>query len=131
MKRRTYKQKTLYNKPYTNINDILEYSLQCNTRTDFRARFPGAYLLSRKLKLLDDVCKHMIIKSYSTPQLILNELLEKLFKIKSSYNNRKLIRPYEIDILFEELKIGFEYDGIRWHKEDKINKIELCNNFNY
>jgi len=113
-----------------NNEDVKICALRCSTRTEFRLKYPGAYLRARKQNILNDVCKHMITKSYSTPQLILNYILETLFKTKSLYNDRKLIKPYEIDILFKDLNIGFEYDGMRWHRDDKIDKIKICKKHN-
>lgn len=47
---------------------------------------------------------------------------------------RKLISPYEIDIYIPSLKIGIEYNGLKWHSEqyktDKLyhlNKLNMCN----
>lgn len=47
---------------------------------------------------------------------------------------RKVISPYEIDIFIPSLKIGIEYNGLKWHseeyKEDRLyhlNKLNMCN----
>ena len=37
-------------------------------------------------------------------------------------NDRKIISPYEIDILIPSLKIGFEYNGDYWHSEERVGK---------
>lgn len=111
---------------YKTKDDILKYSLLCNSRNEFRIKYQGAYVTARKRGILNDVCSHMITKSYSTPQLILKEITESIFKTKCKYNDRILIKPFEVDILFIDLKIGFEYDGNQWHKSDSINKVDLC-----
>jgi hypothetical protein len=108
------------------IEKIYNCGLLCNTRNEFRIRFQKEYNFARKMKILDDVCSHMIVKQYSTPQLILKYIMEKLLKNNSIYNDRKLINPYEIDVYFKELKIGFEYDGKKWHENKIINKEKLC-----
>jgi hypothetical protein len=115
---------------FESIDDVLKYSLQCKTRTEFRFKYERAYNYARKMKILDDVCNHMIIKSYSTPQLILKKVTETLFGERCQYNDRKLIKPYEIDVLFKNLNIAFEYNGSRWHMDDRVNKYELCDNQN-
>lgn len=52
-------------------------------------------------------------------------------------NDRNLISPYEIDILVPELKIGIEYNGLRWHSElfesqkMMLEKTELCEKIQY
>lgn len=59
--------------------------------------------------------------------------------IKSLYsgtilaNDRKLIKPYELDIYLPEKKLAFEFDGTYWHSDARkpvnyhINKTRLCN----
>jgi len=58
--------------------------------------------------------------------------------IKSNYegeiitSDRKIMKPYELDIYLPELKLAFEFNGVYWHNElykDKnyhINKTENC-----
>lgn len=103
------------------------------TRSEFQEKDPSAYTTSRRLGLLDDVCSHMIKQKYSTPQLILNEILENVFKQKSEYNDRLTISPYEIDVNFSKLKIAFEYNGTIWHDikgfgKNDVDKFALCKN---
>ena len=47
--------------------------------------------------------------------------------------DRSTISPYEIDIYVPELKIGIEYNGLRWYSEEfgkdknyHLNKLNLC-----
>lgn len=48
--------------------------------------------------------------------------------IKDNYNgiilenDKKTIKPYEIDILLPDLNIGFEFNGVYWHSEKFKNK---------
>jgi hypothetical protein len=48
-------------------------------------------------------------------------------------NNKKIIKPYELDIFIPKLKIGIEFNGIYWHsikfkeKDYHANKLHLCN----
>jgi hypothetical protein len=109
---------------------VIECVKKCKTRKEFVTRFERVYTYARKLKILDEVCGHMIVKNYSTPQLILRQITENLFNQTCLYNYRKLITPYELDVYFESLGIAFEYDGERWHKNDTVNKFELCNEKN-
>jgi hypothetical protein len=108
------------------IEYVKECSKKCNTKKEFQLNYQRAYTYARKIGVLDEVCSHMFVKNYSTPQLILKHLTENLFGERCFYNHRKLITPYEVDVYFENLGIAFEYDGERWHKNDKINKFELC-----
>ena len=67
-----------------------------------------------------------------------NEILEFISNyIKCEPNDRKIIKPYEIDIYIPDLKIGIEYNGLIWHsdrfKDDKnyhLKKLELSNSNN-
>ena len=114
-----------------NIEYLTEVALKYKTRGEFQLADPSAYTTCRQLKIVDDVCKHMIKQHYSTPQLLLFEILKILFpNCIVEYNNRKAIKPYEIDIYIEEFNLGFEYNGKQWHTDnikDKI-KFDLCIN---
>lgn len=61
----------------------------------------------------------------------ITNIISKYYKIER--NNRKILNGMEIDIYIPELKIGIEYNGLRWHsdkfKKDKyyhINKTNIC-----
>lgn len=48
-------------------------------------------------------------------------------------SNRTIIKPYEIDIYIPSLKIGIEYNGLKWHSDEfkpnnlyHLNKLEMC-----
>jgi len=116
-------------KKYDTIEDILECSLLCRTRNEFRLKYNKAYNSARKLGVLDEVCKHMLVKLYSTPQLILKKITETIFNEKCLYNCRTLIHPYEIDVYFKNLGIAFEYNGERWHRQIKVDKHILCEDY--
>lgn len=57
-----------------------------------------------------------------------NEELELLEFVKSIYSenvisgDRRVINPYEIDILLPDLNIGLEYCGLYWHSENSGKK---------
>ena len=105
---------------------IKNIALKYTNRSEFINNDGKYYRLAKKNGILDDICSHMLVKSYSTPQLILKQITERLFKEECLYNNRTLIKPYELDLYFENLGLAFEYDGARWHLEDDVNKTELC-----
>lgn len=100
-----------------------------NTRHEFCLTDSGAYGYALKNKIIDEVCKHMVVKKFSIPQLILKDILENILNEKCSYNEKKVIKPLEIDCYFPNFKIGWEYNGARYHTnniKDKI-KIKKCN----
>lgn len=107
---------------------IKELASKYLCKTDFFNNDNSAYITARRNEWLDDVCSHMKFNVISMPQLILRDMLEQLFKQNCKYNTRLIIKPYEIDIYFPELKIGFEYNGFTWHKNDIDSnfKYNLC-----
>lgn len=108
------------------IEYVIECGEKCGTKKEFQLKYERAYTYARKTGILEEVCSHMLVKSYSTPQLIIKNLTENLFGERCFYNYRKLITPYEVDVYFENLGVAFEYDGERWHRNDEINKFNLC-----
>ena len=115
-----------------NLKKLKIIAKRYKTRTEFAKNDSTAYYTALKLKCLDKICKHMIPGRYSTPQLILYEILKILINSKILYNDRKTIKPYELDIFIPEFNLAFEYQGMRYHKNNKndIIKKRLCNNKN-
>lgn len=101
-------------------NEALKY----NTRVEFWQGSPNAYHKANLMGWTDELCGHMVSKCFSLPQLMLKSYLEQIFNQKCSYNDREAIRPYEIDCYFPELKIGWEYNGIRFHSNNKNDSIK-------
>ncbi len=102
-------------------------------RKEFQDLSKNAYLYAHKNGWIDEICSHMIPnRKYSMPQLMLKDILSQLINEKLIYNDRKTIKPKELDIYFPDYKLAFEYNGKRWHdleiiiKRD-INKLEICN----
>lgn len=88
---------------------------QYNSRSAFQYGDPGAYVTARNRNILDDVCSHMQRPNTSIPQV----------------NDRKIIRPLELDIYYPRSSFAIEYHGRGWHsnpdviKRDAL-KQELC-----
>ena len=68
----------------------------------------------------------MSIVSFSIPQLIVKNILDFLLNSNYTYNDRKTIKPYEIDVYFPEFRLAVEYQGKGWHgannKTDSIKR---------
>lgn len=95
---------------------LKKISKKYKTRSEFQKNDPSAYSSARKKGILDKICDHMITKSFSIPQLILKDIISKLYKTDNLiYNDRNIIKPFEIDVFLPEYKIGFEYNGKGWH----------------
>lgn len=111
-------------------NELKRIALLYKSRGQFQICDPSAYTTAMKMKVLDDICPHMINQSYSIPQLILKYILSRLIGYNFLYNTRKIISPYELDIYFPDFKLAFEYDGKGWHKNNRIDKRILCDEKN-
>lgn len=103
---------------------LKEIAIKYKTRSEFQRLDSSAYTTARVKGILDEICKHMIKLNYSTPQLILSFIISKLVNTKILYNNRKIIKPYELDIFLPEYDLAFEYDGKRWHVDNNNDLIK-------
>lgn len=112
-----------------NVELLAEIAKKFKSRVDFQNNDSSAYHSARRLGILDQICSHMTKRSFSKPQMILRNILDGLFKSKSLYNDRKIIKPYEIDIFYPEFNLAIEYQGRYWHKfqnnENDIIKEKL------
>lgn len=104
--------------------ELIKIAKNFKTRTQFQKRDSGAYNKAYKLGILDKICNHMISQNYSSPQLLMQNILESLLNLKCVYNSKKIIPPLELDIYFKEFKLAFEYNGKRWHKNNKNDSIK-------
>lgn len=102
-----------------------------NSRTEFINKDCSSYQTARRMGILDKICSHMSKNNFSIPQLICRQIFDRLLKNKSKYNDRKTIKPYELDIYYPNLKFAIEYRGKGWHKSKEaknrdITKEEIC-----
>ncbi len=88
------------------------------TRKEFCLMAKQPYTKALKNKWIDEICEHMFNQRYSSPQLILKDILSQLVNAKILYDDRITIKPKEIDIYFPEFKLGFEYNGQKWHETE-------------
>ena len=107
------------------VQDIKERALRYNSRSEFAYKDPHAYKAALGRGILNSVCTHMKKLRFSTPQLICQQLFDQLLEANSSYDNRKIIRPYELDIYYKQFNFAVEYQGSYWHKNEKRKDIDL------
>jgi hypothetical protein len=98
-----------------NFELLSQIAKKFKTKSEFQKSDPSAYSTARRLGILNKICCHMIIKNFSIPQIILNEIIEKVITKNVIFNDRKTLKPYEIDIFLPEYNLGFEYNGKGWH----------------
>ncbi len=98
-------------------------------KSEFKLNDSSCYSHAYKKGFLDEICEHMIIQNYSKPQLICKFIFDYLFNLESSYNNRTIIKPYELDIYYSDIKLAIEYNGKYYHsnKDNTILKYKMCN----
>jgi hypothetical protein len=94
------------------------------SRGEFQSKDGSAYSTARRDGYLSEICHHMINTTFSIPQLILQDIMDTLLKSQSLYNTRKIIPPYEIDIYYPEFRLALEYNGRRWHFNNKRDIIK-------
>lgn len=114
------------------FEEIKKVASQYKTRSEFSYHNKALLEYAREKGWIDKVCSHMWRKAFSTPQLLLATMLEELFKIEIKYNDRKEIKPLELDIFIPSHKVAFEYNGTYWHKDNPrdTKKIIACESSN-
>lgn len=118
---------TLLTKKYVNNKTPLEYICPKghNGTIKFNAWQQGTRCAS---------CSHII----SNAEIAVYNFLKPYFK-DIIHNNRKLIKPFELDIVIPSKKVAIEYCGLHWHSEisgrkDRnyhLNKLKMCNKIGY
>lgn len=106
-------------------NFLKETALKFKTKTEFLQNDKSAYNAASNTGILEEICKHMTIMSFSIPQLILRDILDSLLKSESLYDSRKIIKPYQIDVYYPEFNLAFEYQGKGWHEDNPNDSIKL------
>ena len=63
-----------------------------------------------------------------------DEIVSLFSEIEHQQHNREILNGMEIDIFIPPLKLGIEYNGLRWHSEEfgkdhryHLNKLNKCN----
>ena len=115
---------------FANKDGVIPYENRTLIKEYFNLKIGEAginQLLSRKFNI--ECVKYPKV---SFKELEIRRHLETLLhNYEVIYNDRNLIKPYEIDILYPALKIGIEYNGTYWHNKNNPTrenlKSKLCN----
>ena len=77
---------------------------------------------------------HGCPKCSKTHSKVEDEIGDIIKPLECEQNNRSILNGKEIDIYIPSLKLGIEYNGLRWHSEEfgkdrnyHINKLNECN----
>ena len=66
-------------------------------------------------------------RQFSQKEEDLFNFIKSLTSFEVRHNDKKAIKPNEIDVYIPEIKIGFEFDGLYWHSEQYREKnFHLC-----
>lgn len=102
---------------YTGVQTRPEMTFECiQCHTTFIKRFDYASPPICK------VCHPSEIKYKSDQELDLLNYVQSIYTGNIISGDRRLINPYEIDILIPDLNIGIEYCGLYWHSEKSGHK---------
>ena len=61
-------------------------------------------------------------RQFSQKEEDLFNFIKSLTSFEVRHNDKKAIKPNEIDVYIPEIKIGFEFDGLYWHSEQYREK---------
>jgi len=127
---------------YQNLNIInVDYE---NKKFKFKCERNHIYEISFELfqnrkRIKTEICTEcnpVNSSNISGKQLQLQQFIKNNYKGDIIFNDRILLKPYELDIYLPKLKIGFEFNGIHWHSEEFVEndyhykKTELAENNN-
>lgn len=104
---------------------VKNQALLYKTRGEFQKKDSSCYRVALRSGYLDEICLHMLKVSYSIPQLIIQEIMNVILNKKCIYNDRKTLKPYELDLYYPDYKLAFEYNGKGWHINNKNDEIKL------
>lgn len=79
-------------------------------------------------KIIQNERKEIEKKKFSNQFLAYKHLRELLPKEEITYNDRKIIPPYECDIALPKRKIAIHWNGVRYHSSRKQVEIDLLKN---
>jgi hypothetical protein len=111
------------------------YLLKCSKVHEFEISKSVLYL--RKKNNIE-ICNQCNTAIGSNGEQDVFNYISSIYKGNISRSNRRLIPPYEIDIVLHDLKICIEYNGDYWHStkiiDDKfyhLNKAMMCREIGY
>lgn len=103
---------------------------RCNHTFDINKQL--LYLRSRDNKQVCTICNSTTGKNTSYLETDLFEYIKNNYEYSIILNSKYIIPPYELDIYIPDIKIAFEFNGLRWHSDlykdidYHMNKNILC-----
>lgn len=111
------KRRAIYDLSY---DGIMKEALKYNTLAEFKRRSNYIYVNARNMNILESVTAHMIKGIHTSyPQHLMYCIVKILFPDDIiRYNDRKAIKPLELDVYVKTQNIAFEYDGKYFHTDN-------------
>lgn len=104
------------------VNNRCKYTVYCNKCNS--NYITVGYILKNRKKSQSIQCTNCnpIDRKISSFHLEIANYIKSISNTELIMNDRTIIKPYEIDILLPEYKIGIECNGVYWHSCDKKEK---------
>ena len=127
-------------KKYKSLNilkvDDIFYTIKCDNGKNHNFEITSGLLYHRYnvyKTIVCTKCNEINSKSISGLQTQLFNFIKENYNDEILVSDRKIIKPYEIDIFLPKLKLGFEFNGLYWHSENikgkkyHYNKTKISN----
>lgn len=95
-------------------------------------------IFSSRLKDNTEICNQCCEYKGSKGEQEVFEYIQSFYKGNIQRTNRKIIKPYEIDIVLDDIKLCIEFNGDYWHStkinDDKfyhVKKLQKCISIGY
>jgi len=127
--KKSLKDKQLVKYKECDIIDIIDnkYILKCDIGCEHIYETYN-HILYVRLKSKTTLCTicNPISKNISGLEIGLQNFIKENYNYPIELNNRKILKPYELDIFLPDLKLAFEFNGLYWYNElNKINSYHL------
>ncbi len=105
-----------------NINNMSKYIIYCDSCNTNYTTFNDLLTNRKKSQSIQCTNCNPIDRKISSFHLEIVNYIKSISNTELIMNDRTIIKPYEIDILLPEYKIGIECNGVYWHSCDKKEK---------
>lgn len=97
------------------------------SRQEMYAMDNSLYQFVRNNNYMEELCSHMVFgASFNYPQRFMYNCIKQLAgDCEIRYNDRKAVRPLELDIYIPSMRIGIEYNGVRFHSTEEAKQRDL------
>jgi very-short-patch-repair endonuclease len=109
---------------------VFTYTIECSKKHTFRITKGNLYTKKKNNIELCNLCNEYV---GSNGEQDVYEYISTIYDKKIIRSDRKLIKPFEIDMILEDIKICIEFNGDYWHSNKvnddmyyHLNKLNMC-----